>query len=94
MILRIVSLGMSKLSKLVKKFLADPPEARFEDVRYVLEAFGFKEARSKGSHHTFENSQGEVVVIPKKGGKKVSRTYIKAVVDLLNLESWSGESED
>ena len=85
---------MSKLSKLVKKFLADPPEARFEDVRYGLEAFGFKEVRSKGSHHSFEDSYGEVIVIPKKGGQKVNRTYIKAVVNLLNLEDWSDESEN
>jgi len=85
---------MSKLSKLVKQFLANPPEARFEDVCYVLEAFGFKEVRSKGSHHTFENQDGDVIVVPKKGGQKVKRTYIKAVVNLLNLENWSDKSKE
>jgi predicted RNA binding protein YcfA (HicA-like mRNA interferase family) len=44
------------------------------------------EIRSKGSHHAFENEQGEVIIIPKKGGKKVKRTYIEAIIKLLNLE--------
>lgn len=49
---------MSKLSKLIKYLLSRPPEARFEDISYVLEAFGYKEIRSKGSHHAFENDEG------------------------------------
>lgn len=82
---------MSKLGKLVNSFLTHPPEARFEDVRYVLEAFGFMNVRSKGSHHAFENEQGELIVIPKKGGQKVKRVYIQRLVELLNLEDWQGE---
>ncbi|MFQ4144964.1 type II toxin-antitoxin system HicA family toxin [Chlorogloeopsis sp. ULAP02] len=79
---------MSKLNKLVKQLLANPPEVRFEDLQYVLEAFGFEEKRSKGSHHTFEDSEVRVLTIPKKGGKKVKKVYIKRVVNLLNLEQW------
>jgi predicted RNA binding protein YcfA (HicA-like mRNA interferase family) len=82
---------MSKLTKLILSFLASPPEARFEDVRYVLEAFGFQEKRSRGSHHTFENEVGEVIVIPKKGGQKVKRFYVQRIVELLKLEDWQGE---
>lgn len=79
------------MSKLVNGFLTHPPEARFGDVLYVMEAFGFIEVRSKGSHHAFENQQGEVIVIPKKGGQKVKRIYIQRLVELLNLEDWQGE---
>ncbi|MFW6358934.1 MAG: type II toxin-antitoxin system HicA family toxin [Chroococcales cyanobacterium] len=82
---------MSKLEKLIQKFLLRPPEARFEDVRYVLEAFGYEEIRSKGSHHAFGNEAGEVIIIPKKGGKKVNRTYLEEVIKLLNLETWLDE---
>lgn len=78
---------MSKLDKLIKKLLLRPPEARFEDIRYVLEAFGYQEVRSKGSHHAFENDTGDVIIIPKKGGKKVKRTYIEEVIRLLNLDN-------
>jgi predicted RNA binding protein YcfA (HicA-like mRNA interferase family) len=82
---------MGKLEKLVNQFLATPPEVSFQDVEYVLEAFGFEEKRSRGSHHTFEDDQGRVIVVPKKGGKTVKRTYLKEIIKILNLEEWQGE---
>ena len=78
---------MSKLNKLIQKFLARPAEVRFEDVSYILDAFGYVEVRSRGSHHSFENMEGNVIVIPKKGGKLVKRTYIEQIIRLLNLEN-------
>jgi predicted RNA binding protein YcfA (HicA-like mRNA interferase family) len=57
-----------------------------------LEAFGYQEIRAKGSHHAFENDQGEVIIIPKKGGKKVKRTYIEETIRLLDLENWQDEN--
>jgi len=77
---------MSKLEKLIKKLLLRPPDMRFDDIRSILEAFGYQEMRAKGSHHSFENEQGEVITIPKKGGHKVKKTYIEQVIKLLNLE--------
>ena len=85
---------MSKLSKLVKQFLSNPPDVRFEEVRYILRAFGFEEVRSKGSHHIFRNSDGRKLTVPKKDGRKVKRVYVKQVVDLLNLQAWSDEQKD
>ena len=78
---------MSKLNKLIQKFLARPGEVRFEDVSYILKAFGYVEVRSRGSHHSFENMEGNVIVIPKKGGKLVKRTYIEQIITLLDLEN-------
>ncbi|MBO1050955.1 hypothetical protein BMF77_01946 [Dolichospermum sp. UHCC 0315A] len=83
---------MGKLSKLIKYLLSRPPEARFEEISYVLEAFGYQETRVRGSHHAFENEQGEVIIIPKKGGKKVKRTYIEETIRLLDLENWKDEN--
>ena len=82
------------LSKLVEMFLSNPAEVSFEDVKYVLEAFEFEEKRSKGSHHIFGDPQGRVLTVPKKGGKKVKRIYIKRVVEMLKLELWQEESDD
>jgi predicted RNA binding protein YcfA (HicA-like mRNA interferase family) len=76
---------MGKLEKLIQQFLNYPPEVRFEDVRYLLEAFGFVEIRSRGSHHSFRNEIGQKVVIPKKGGQKVKGIYVRLIVDLLDL---------
>ncbi len=39
-----------------------------------------------------ENEQGEVIIIPKKGGKKVKRTYIEETIRLLDLENWKDEN--
>ncbi|NCQ03245.1 MAG: addiction module toxin, HicA family, partial [Cyanobacteria bacterium] len=63
-----------------------PPEARFEDIYTILKAYGYQEIRSKGSHHAFENDQGDVIIVPKKGGQKVKKTYIEEIIKKLNLE--------
>lgn len=67
---------MNRKQKLVKQLLAEPPEARFEDVRLLLEMFGFEEQRSKGSHHIFENEAGATITIPKTKGQKVEYTSV------------------
>ncbi len=59
-----------------------------------LTAFGFEERRSKGSHHTFRNSEGVKITVPKKGGKMVKGVYVKQIIELLNLEDWQDESAD
>jgi predicted RNA binding protein YcfA (HicA-like mRNA interferase family) len=81
---------MGKLDKLIQEFLNNPPEVRFEDVRYLLEAFGFIEVRSRGSHHSFRNESGQKVVIPKKSGQKVKGIYVKLIVNLLDLAAPDG----
>ena len=83
---------MGKLSKLIQKFLASPPEVRFEEVRTLLEGLGFHEARSKGSHHIFRDKLGRQLTIPKTGGQKVKRPYIQKIVELLNLEDWKDDN--
>lgn len=84
---------MSKIAKLIKYLLSRPPEARFEEISYVLKACGYKEVRVKGNHHIFDNNEGDVIVTFKKGGKKVKRTYIEAVIKLLDLENWQDDTK-
>ncbi|GAP94926.1 type II toxin-antitoxin system HicA family toxin [Leptolyngbya sp. NIES-2104] len=83
-----------KKIKLVELFLSEPVEVRFEEVRALLNAFDFEEVRSKGSHHTFRDSEGRTITVPKKGGQKVKRTYIKEVVSLLKLEEWYANQQE
>lgn len=82
---------MSRLAKLVTKFLSHPSEVRFEEVRLLLETFGFEEVRSKGSHHSFRHPDGRKITIPKKGGQQVKGSYVRQIVELLKLEDWRGE---
>ena len=79
---------MTKLQKLVNQFLADPTEARFDEVRSLLNAFGYEEKRSKGSHHVFENENDSVITVPKRSGQRVKRIYLKRLVVLLDLANW------
>ncbi|MCY7332972.1 MAG: type II toxin-antitoxin system HicA family toxin [Pseudanabaena sp. CAN_BIN31] len=85
---------MGKLSKLIQKFLASPPEVRFEEVRTLLEGLGFSELRSKGSHHIFRDELGRQLTIPKTSGQKVKRVYVLKIVELLNLEDWKDDSSE
>jgi predicted RNA binding protein YcfA (HicA-like mRNA interferase family) len=85
---------MSKLKKLVEQFLKQPLEVRFQNVCYVLEAFGFEEKRSKGSYHSFRDSQGRTITVPKTGGQKVKCVYVQQLVELLNLEEWIDEDTE
>jgi len=78
---------MSKLDKLLKKLLNDPPELDYDDVYYILIFFGFQEISSKGSHHTFRNNEKLKITVPKKGGKTVKRIYLKQIVKLLEIEN-------
>lgn len=85
---------MGKLEKLVEQFLNQPPEVRFEDVVYILSAFGFEEKRSKGSHHSFRDSQGRKITVPKKGGQKVKGVYVQQIFELLKLSEWNDENTE
>ena len=78
---------MGKLEKLIELFLRQPPEVRFADVRYLLEAFDYVEQRSRGSHHTFSDPNGKTIVIPKVSGQKVKGVYAKRIIELLELDS-------
>lgn len=84
---------MGKLEKLIELFLRQPPEVKFADVLYLIEAFGYIEQRSKGSHHTFSDSDGKTIVIPKVSGQKVKRVYVKRIIELLGLGNEIDSSE-
>lgn len=80
---------MSKLEKLIASLLRDSADYPFSDVEKVLNAFEFYEERSKGSHHIFRKPGGpSLPAIPKKGGKTVKKTYVKRIVQILELEEW------
>lgn len=85
---------MSQLQKLVKLFLSYPTEVRYQDAKRLLTAFGFEEVRSKGSHHIFRNQDGQILPIPKQGGKKVGERYIELIIEVLRLEEYDAQEKD
>jgi predicted RNA binding protein YcfA (HicA-like mRNA interferase family) len=56
--------------KLLEKVLAGPKNVHFNDMISLVEAFGFRLSRVRGSHHIFEHPQiPELVNLQEKNGK-------------------------
>ena len=82
-----------------RKIAQNPKNVRFEDLRRLLEDYGFELKRTKGSHHSFVGYLGDekvTVVIPFR--KPLQEVYVKNTLALLDqiepLDKESEESED
>ena len=75
---------MSQWDKLLSRILALEPDVRFEELRRVLEAYGYTMAAPRGgsSHYTFRKPGCQPITIPRhKPVKKVYVQMVKAVVE-------------
>ncbi|MCC7365674.1 MAG: type II toxin-antitoxin system HicA family toxin [Dehalococcoidia bacterium] len=77
---------MTKLDKSIARIVARPSEADFGDVRRVLEAFGWAQARQVGSHISFTKAGERSIVMPLKDGSKVKRVYLDELCERLGLD--------
>ena len=77
-----------QLEKLVAKFLSKPPDVSFQEVAKLLEAFGYEERPSKGSHRYFIKRGHPSVSVPTVKGRRVKRCYVKRITEILELEEW------
>jgi len=61
---------LTKKRKLLQKALSSPKNVRFDELVILVEAFGFRLSRVKGSHHIFVHPQvQELVNLQNVGGK-------------------------
>ncbi|MEQ8674485.1 MAG: type II toxin-antitoxin system HicA family toxin [Aggregatilineales bacterium] len=76
---------MSKREKRLQKLRQNYKNASFEDLRLVLEDFGFELLRSSGSHHTFKitiNDVSRQLVVPyRRPVKSIYVTQALALID-------------
>ena len=77
---------MAQIYKLIQRIRARPPEADFEDVRNLLEAFGWTLARQRSSHIHFSKPGERTINIPVVKGRKVKRVYLDEVCRRLGLD--------
>ena len=77
---------MGSREKLLEKMLSQPPEVTFAEFARFMVMHGWKKTREKGSHVIFVNSAGRMLTVPRKHGRKVSRTYIVQALKILELE--------
>jgi len=57
----------------------------YRDLRKVAEAIGFRWVRCEGSHNTFRNAQGRIVVIPDHGSHVIVRPLLRKILRDLGL---------
>lgn len=75
---------MSRWSKLLKKICSLSPDMRFDELRKVLESYGYEMHSPRGgsSHVTFRKAGCNPITIPKHEPiKKVYVEMVKAVVE-------------
>ncbi len=57
----------------------------YRDLLRVAEAAGFHWARRRGSHNTFRNQAGRIVVIPDHGATVITRPLLRTIIAELGL---------
>ncbi len=75
---------MPKLSKLFQNLLAGRTQAiRFREFQRLLEAFGFRLARIKGSHHVYGHELAERPMIVQPNGKDAKGYQVQQFLDMI-----------
>jgi len=59
--------------------------ATYQELSKVAERAGFEWQRRRGSHNTFKNSQGSIVVIPDHGSQLIVRSLLRKILRDLGL---------
>lgn len=76
---------MTRRDKLVQRILLRPPTASFQDVRSLLQMYGWTHDRTKGSHSTFTKA-GEYPIVVTVHDKQVKRGYLDKICRELGLD--------
>ena len=77
---------MAKVEKLIEKMLRLPAEMRFNEVIRVVDFFDWKLNNVDGSHFYYCKENSILCIVKHKN--KVVRTYLKRIINFLNLEEW------
>lgn len=82
---------MSKWDKLLRRLYLLSPDLRFDELRRILESYGYTMHGPKGgsSHFTFRKPGCPPITIPKK--EPIKRVYVKLVKEAVE---GSGTHED
>ena len=59
----------------------------YRKLHKVAEAAGFQWVRCEGSHNTFRNAEGRIVVIPDHGSQAIVRPLLRKILRDLGLST-------
>lgn len=78
---------MSKWDKLLSRVLSLPKDMRFDELRKVLESYGYtmNAPKSGSSHYTFRKQGRNPITIPKH--EPIKKVYIEMVREVVEEES-------
>ena len=82
---------MSKWDKLLAKILSLSKDLRFDELRKVLESYGYEMSapRSGSSHYTFRKKGCPPITIPKH--EPIKKVYVAMVRDVIESEMGNDE---
>ncbi len=76
---------MSKLDKLIQSMKNNPKDIDFEELKKLLERYGYEANNTGGSHWVFRKEGCNSITIPYK--KPVKAIYVKKVLEELGLNN-------
>jgi len=82
-----------KRRKLLQKALSSPKNVRFNQMVMLVEAFGFRLSRVKGSHHIFVHPQVQELVNLQNVGGKAKPYQIRQFLRLVERYNLTMEDE-
>ena len=83
---------MSKWDKLIERICTLPKDVRFDELRKVLESYGYVMNAPKGgsSHYTFRKAGTQPITIPKH--EPIKKVYIEMVKRVVESEASNDEN--
>lgn len=83
---------MSKWDKLLSRILTLSKDIRFDELRKVLESYGYemRAPKSGGSHFTFRKAGCSPITIPKH--EPIKRAYVEMVKQVVESEAYDDEN--
>lgn len=78
---------MSKWEKLLKKILTLSKDMRFDELRKILESYGYVMSAPRGgsSHYTFRKPRKNPITIPKH--EPIKKVYVEMVRQVVEEEA-------
>ena len=85
---------MSKWDKLLRKISTLSKDLRFDELRKVLESYGYEMNAPKGgsSHYTFRKSGCQPITIPKH--EPIKKVYVEMVKQIVESEAVNDENAE
>lgn len=77
---------MSKWDKLIERICSLSEDMRFDELRKVMESYGYKMNQPKGgsSHYIFRKEGYSPITIPRHG--PIKKVYVKMVKEIIESE--------